>query len=233
MINRLVSADAPVGFGPTRQGHACRANPLYLRELVDALVREQALEIGTAAEVSIAEQMPASLTAVLSDRLSFVSAKAAEILRTAVLFGGTFAVTDLATLLHSPVSKLAADLQEAVAAGILVSSGSDLAFRHPLIQQALYESIPTALRTALHAGAARELATAGARATVIAQQLSAAGQPSESWARNWLIETAPALAIRAPQLGAELLQRELDYIDRALRALGDDPRSRGPALVRP
>jgi len=186
-------------------------NPLYLRELVDALVREQALEVGTAAEVSMAEeQIPASLAAVLSDRLSFVSAKTAEMLRTAVLFGGTFAVTDLAVLLHSQASKLAAGLQEAVAAGILVSSGPELAFRHPLIQQALHESMPTALRTALHAEAARELATAGARASIIAQQLSAAGQPGESWARNWLIETAPTLAIRAPQLGAELLQRELD-----------------------
>ncbi len=185
-------------------------NPLYLRELVDALVREQALEIGTAAEVSVAAQMPASLAAVLSDRLSFVSAQTAEMLRTAVLFGGTFAVTDLAVLLHSPPSQLAAGLQEAVAAGILVSSGPDLAFRHPLIQQALYESIPTALRTALHAEAARELAAADARATIIAQQLSDAGQPGESWARNWLIETAPTLAIRAPQLGAELLQRQVD-----------------------
>ena len=185
-------------------------NPLYLRELVDALVREQALEIGTAAEVCVAEQIPASLAAALTDRLSFVSAQTTEMLRTAVLFGGTFAVTDLAVLLHSPASKLAADLQEAVAAGVLVSSGPDLAFRHPLIQQALYESIPTALRTALHAEAARELATAGARASIIAQQLSAAGQPGESWARSWLIEAAPTLAVRAPQLGAELLQRELD-----------------------
>jgi len=163
-------------------------NPLYLHELVDALARERALEIGTAAEVSMAkEQIPASLAAVLSDRLSFVSAKTAEMLRTAVLFGGTFAVTDLAVLLHSPASKLAAGLEEAVSAGILVSSGPELAFRHPLIQQALYESMPAALRTALHAEAARELASVGARASIIAQQLSAAGQPGESWARNWLI----------------------------------------------
>jgi DNA-binding CsgD family transcriptional regulator len=186
-------------------------NPLYVRELVDALVRERTLEVGAAAEVATAEeQMPASLAAVLSDRLSFVSARTAEMLRTAVLFGGTFAVTDLAVLLHSPVSTLAADVQEAVAAGILVSSGPELAFRHPLIQQALYESMPAALRTALHAEAARELAAAGARASIIAQQLSAAAQPGEAWARNWLIETAPVLAVRAPQLGAELLRRELD-----------------------
>ena len=57
-------------------------------------------------------------------------------------------------------SELAADVQEAVAAGILTEhpNDPDLAFRHLLIQQALYESMPAALRTALHAEAARELA---------------------------------------------------------------------------
>ena len=212
-VTALVTAIAgsPPGDALRELTAQASGNPLYLRELVDGLVRERSLEIGTAAEVSVAEeQIPASLAAVLSDRLSFVSEKTAEMLRTAVLFGGTFAVTDLAVLLHSPASKLAVGLEEAMAAGILVSSGSDLAFRHPLIQQALYESMPTALRTALHAEAARELATAGARVTVVAQQLSAAGQPGEGWARDWLIETAPALAVRAPRLGAELLQRELD-----------------------
>src|SRR6266581_535383 len=51
-------------------------NPLYVRELVDAMVREQALEIGPAAvEVSAAgERLPASLAAVLTDRLSSVPA---------------------------------------------------------------------------------------------------------------------------------------------------------------
>jgi DNA-binding CsgD family transcriptional regulator len=187
-------------------------NPLYLGELVDALIRERALDIGPAgAEVSATrEQLPASLAAVLTDRLSSVSAETAEMLRTAALFGGTFAVTDLAVLLHSPASKLAAGLQEAVTAGVLVSSGSELAFRHPLIQQALYQSMPAALRTALHAEAARELAATGADALSVAQQLSAGRSSGEGWARNWLIETAPTLATRAPQLGAELLQRELD-----------------------
>jgi hypothetical protein len=42
------------------------------------------------------------------------------------------------------------------------STGAELSFRHPLIRQALYDSMPAALRAALHAEAARELATAGA-----------------------------------------------------------------------
>ena len=187
-------------------------NPLYVRELVDAMVREQALEIGpVATEVSAAgERLPPSLAAVLTDRLRSVPAGTAQMLRTATLLGGRFAVTDLAVVLHRPASELAADVQEAVAAGILIGSDPDLAFRHLLIQQALYESMPAALRTALHAEAARELAASGADVLSVAQQLSAANKPGEAWVRKWLVESGPALAIRVPQVGAEILRRELD-----------------------
>ena len=147
---------------------------------------------------------------MLSDRLSSVPAETARVLRTAALLGGRFAVTDLAVVLRRPVSDLADGLQEAVAAGILAGSGPELAFRHLLIQQALYGSMPAALRTALHAEAARELAAAGADALSVAQQLSAANRPGDGWARTWLIESAPALVTRAPQLAADLLRRELD-----------------------
>src|SRR5579862_7064949 len=204
-------AGAPPGERLRRLTAQAAGNPLYVRELVDALVREQALEIRPTAEVSMArEQLPTSLTAVLSDRLNSVSADSAQVLRTAALLGGRFAVTDLAVVLRRLVSELAVGLQEAVTAGILAGSGPELAFRHLLIQQALYESMPTALRTALHAEAARELAAAGADALSVAQQLSAADRPGEGWARSWLIQTAPVLIIRAPQLAADLLRRELD-----------------------
>jgi predicted ATPase len=169
-------------------------NPLYVRELVDALAREQAP----------ACQLPASLAAVLAERLSAVPAETAQLLRTAALLGGTFAVTDLAVLLRRPVSDLAAGLQEAVAAGLLVGSGAELAFRHPLIRHGLYESMPAALRTALHADAARELATTSADALSVAQQLAAAEGPGERWARTWLIQAAPVLTAQAPQLAADL-----------------------------
>ena len=147
---------------------------------------------------------------MLNDRLSSVSAETARILRTAALLGVKFTVTDLAVLLRKPVSELAAGLQEAVAARILVGSGAELAFRHPLIRQALYASMPAALRTALHAEAARELAATDADALSVAQQLFAARQPGEGWARAWLIQAAPALTTQAPQLAADLLRRELD-----------------------
>jgi DNA-binding CsgD family transcriptional regulator len=186
-------------------------NPLYLRELVDAMARERALLASPAAGAGPAqEQLPTSLAAVLSDRLGSVSAGTAQVLRTAALLGATFTVTDLAVLSRRPVSELAAGLQEAVAARILVGSGPELAFRHQLIRQALYESMPAALRTALHAEAAQELAATDADALSVAQQLSAAGAPGAGWARAWLLRAAPALTTRAPRLAAGLLRRELE-----------------------
>jgi DNA-binding CsgD family transcriptional regulator len=195
-------------------------NPLYLRELVDALAREQAQAglDGAGGVFAAQEQLPASLAAVLNDRLSSVSAQTAQILRTAALLGGKFTVTELAVLLRRPVSDLAAGLQEAVAARILIGSGAELAFRHQLIRQALHDSMPTALRTALHAEAARELAATGADALSVAQQLSAAKQPGESWARAWLLRSGPALTTQAPQLAADLLRRELDVTPSADQA---------------
>jgi len=162
-VDALVTAmvGAPPGDALRQLTAQAAGNPLYVRELVDALVRERALEIGPSAEVSaVRDQLPTSLAAVLNDRLRSVSAETAQTLRTAALLGGAFAVTDLAVVLGRLASELTAGIQEAVAAGILVGSGPELAFRHLLIRQALYESMPAALRTALHAEAARELAAA-------------------------------------------------------------------------
>jgi DNA-binding CsgD family transcriptional regulator/tetratricopeptide (TPR) repeat protein len=214
-VAELVAAitGRPPGDAVRRLMAQAAGNPLYVRELSDALVRDQAvLARLTTTASSPGERLPGSLAVVLTERLSSVSPATAEWLRAAALLGGRFAVADLAVVLRQPVSGLAAGLQEAVVAGILAGSGAELVFRHPLIRQALYETMPLGLRAAMHAEAARELAAAGADALSVAQQLSAARQRGGGWAREWLIQAASVLAIRAPQLAVELLQRELDEI---------------------
>jgi DNA-binding CsgD family transcriptional regulator len=217
MVTAMVGAEP--GDRLRRLTAQAAGNPLYVRELVDALLRDEAVEIRAVAEVvPRSEELPASLSAVLAARLGSVSDATAQVLRAAALLGGRFAVTDLGVVLRRPVSELAVHLEEAVAAGILADSGPDLAFRHQLIQQALYETMPTALRTALHMEAARELAAMGADALSVARQLSAARQPGKGWARAWLIQTTPALTTRAPQLTADLLRQELDETPRGDQA---------------
>jgi DNA-binding CsgD family transcriptional regulator/tetratricopeptide (TPR) repeat protein len=212
-VAALVTAMVGASPGDRLRQLTARAagNPLYVRELVDALLREDAVQISTVAGVSPSwERLPVSLATILDDRLTSVSAETAQLLRTAALLGGRFAVTDLAVVVRRTVSDVAANMQEAVAADIVADAGPELTFRHPLIRQALYESMPEALRTALHTEAARELAAAGADALTVGQQLSAGSGPGQDWARSWLIQAGHALAARAPQLAVELLRRELD-----------------------
>jgi DNA-binding CsgD family transcriptional regulator len=245
-VTALVAAmvGASPGDGLRQLTAQAAGNPLYVRELVDTLLREQAVQITKVAAVSPSwEQLPLSLAAVLEDRLSSVSAETAQVLRTAALLGGRFAVTDLAVVLGKTVSDVAANIQEAVAAGIVADSEPELVFRHDLIRQALYEGMPAGLRTALHAEAARELAAAGADVLSVGQQLSAGMGPGEDWVRAWLIKAGNALVTRAPQLAVELLRQELQEMPvgdeawdvlvirliRALLAVGDYREAAGQA----
>ncbi|MTK03497.1 SARP family transcriptional regulator [Micromonospora sp. CP22] len=225
-VRTVVAGTLGVPPGPTLVRLLGRAmgNPLYLRELLDAVTREQAVGAAlTGGDISddAFDRVPASFAAALSDRLSVVSAPTAQMLRTASLLGGEFAVADLAALLRQTASDLAEGLQDAVAAGLVVGVGDQLAFRHPLIRQALYDSVPAALRAALHCEAAKTLAAAGAEPLRVAQQLLAAGRPGDEWSRSWVVEAAPALTTRAPDIAIELLQRELEasHPDRADRAV--------------
>jgi DNA-binding CsgD family transcriptional regulator len=188
-------------------------NPLYIRELVDALVRERVLGVGLVnSELADAlrDRIPPSFAAALNDRLSLLPPGSAETLRMASLLGVTFTVTDLVVLLGRSASELSASLQDAVAAGITVGVDGQMAFRSPLIRQVLYDGIPEALRAALHRDAARSLADAGAEPLRVAEQLMASGHPGDAWGRDWLAENAALLAARAPDMTAELLQRDVD-----------------------
>ena len=80
--------------------------------------------------------------------------------------------------------------------------------------------MPLAVRTALHAEAARELAAVDADPLSVARQLSLSGRPGKGWAIEWLIQFASQLIARAPQLAVELLRRELDEIPSGSPAWG-------------
>jgi DNA-binding CsgD family transcriptional regulator len=203
----------PPGPALTRLAAQAMGNPLYLRELLDALVRDRIVGPGlpdAGLSDAVLERAPASFTAALSNRLSLLPTGAVEMLRAASLFGSEFTVTDLVAVLRRPASELAVGVQDAMAAGVVVDTGRRLAFRHPLILQALYDSMPAALRAALHGEAAHALAAARADPLRVAQQLLAA-QPGTDWAAGWLVGSAPVLAARAPAVAAELMQRELDH----------------------
>jgi DNA-binding SARP family transcriptional activator/tetratricopeptide (TPR) repeat protein len=200
--------------GPELANLTARAggNPLYVRELLDALDREHAITVADgSAEIQhqTAATAPGSLVAALTRRLSFLSAGAKEALQWASLLGGEFVLDDLAVVSDRPVADLMALLDEAVTGKVLIHNGSCLAFRHGLIRQALYEGTPNAVRLALHNHAAQALAKAGAPREQVAEQLLAVPGAVENWVVTWLQDNASVLGQRAPQITMDLIRRAL------------------------
>ena len=208
MIASLVGA--PPGPGLQRLAARASGNPLYLREIVDTLVREQGVRVGPAtAELAQPSKdgAPASLGSAIARRLGFLSPAALSMLSTATLLGAEFSVADLAVVLGRPPTDLMEQVREAEAAGVVVESASGLGFRHVLIRQALYERMPATMRVALHRHAAQALAEAGANVSQVAGQLLSGTATLDFWTIRWVAEHASALTDRFPEIAAELLSR--------------------------
>jgi DNA-binding CsgD family transcriptional regulator len=220
MVGRLV-ASAP---GPRlrRLAEQGGGNPLYLRELVDALLREEQVRVtaGVAELVGPQVKRPASLAGAITRRLRFLSEPATAVLQLAALLGREFPVEHLRVATGKTAGELAGVVEEAVAAGVLAEAGPGgrLAFRHGLIQQALYEEIASPVRAGLHRHVAQVLADARVPMERVAEHLLAAPKVVDTWVVDWVTEVAPMLIYRAPQIAVHLLERVRDA------TAADDPR---------
>ncbi|MFI2710503.1 AAA family ATPase [Micromonospora sp. NPDC018662] len=222
-VHRLVEqvASAPPGPGLRALVRQAGGNPLYVRELVYALVRGSRVRLAEDGALDLDggdTSAPQSLAAAISARLSFLCEPAIRVLRAATVLGAGFRLEHLALLVEQSPLALVDVIEEALAAGVLADADPELAFRHALIRHALYESMPAAMRYALHRQAAQRLAEAGEPAELVVTQLQASPGPVSGWVVDWLVRLAPSVTTRAAGLAAELLRRVMAQIG------DDDPR---------
>jgi DNA-binding CsgD family transcriptional regulator len=188
-------------------------NPLYLTELFAALARSGGIAVTAAGAAQLAaDNAPDSLPGAIADRLGFVSAPTREVLRAAALLGVEFAITDLTAVLGRTVTELVPALDEARTTGVLSDAGNGLAFRHPLIREALYAEMPASVRAAWHRDAGQALAAAGAAPDRVARQLLRGPATGEGWMMGWLATSADLLVGQAPGVAAELLAQTVAAI---------------------
>lgn len=196
-------------------------NPLYVRELIDAVTRTGTITVDGGQVEITGGRTPASLNAAIADRLEFLSTPVREVLRVAALLGVAFPVSSLASVSGKGVSELTPVLDEAIAMGVLCEHGAELAFRHPLIRAALYGEMPAALRAAWHLDAARALVRQGASAEKVARQVLPAVDAGTAIVDEplveWLSGVAHKLAGQAPNATVKLLRW----------ALADTPQASG------
>jgi AAA ATPase-like protein/helix-turn-helix protein len=206
--------------GLMRLADGAAGNPLYVTELVAALMRSSKVIVTDAGIATLTgASAPGSLSAAIADRLGFVTGPVREMLRAAALLGADFAVRDLAVVLRREVTDLVPLVDQACAVGVLAGSGQGLGFRHPLIRTALYDEMPAALRAAWHLDAGRALAEADAPVDRVARQLlwavgeagrtprPAADAAADEWLLGWLARTADSLVDQAPAVAVKLLTR--------------------------
>ncbi|MCS7475960.1 BTAD domain-containing putative transcriptional regulator [Umezawaea endophytica] len=205
-----------------RPGHLLRrltaraaGNPLYLREMVGALVRDQAVDLidGVAhVDEAQADDAPRTLFAAVQRTSQALPERTREVLRWAAVLGAEATIAQIAALSDRLVPEVARAVKDAMAANVLGHGEPRLLFRHPLLREAVYGSITAPMRGVLHKQAARALAEGDAPPSRVAEQLVAAASDLDPWVGDWLIGSAAELSNRAPLIAADLLEQSLDLV---------------------
>lgn len=177
-------------------------NPLYLKEMVPTASSDE-----PDPRLCASPRPPARLVARINDHLTFLTAQTRSMLQWATLLGQRFTFADLAATVGRQPVELISAVEEALSAGLLFSDGDSLRFRHKIVEDALYEKTPSAMRAALHRQFAETLAVAGAPAAQVARQLAAGATVTDSWVTGWLSDHIGTVAAETPQVAVELLRR--------------------------
>jgi DNA-binding CsgD family transcriptional regulator/tetratricopeptide (TPR) repeat protein len=198
---------APPGATLTRQLDRAGGNPLFVTALLQALQEEGVLEVKDGRVEALTDIVPPPLRLIILRRLAVLSSPCLETLRLASILGPYFSPQDLCLVAGASAPALTAPLREALEAGFLHEQGDDLAFRHELVWEAIYEDQPRGVRRALHIAAGEALAAADAPAARVAAHLERGAEPGDTRAIEWLRRAAREVALRAPAVAVGLLRR--------------------------
>jgi DNA-binding SARP family transcriptional activator len=152
-------------------------NPLFTEELLQAHV-----ELGGESAAITSE----SLSDVVLGRVSRLSEDAARLLQVASVAGREFALAWARDVLEMDEGRALDALDLALRSGLVHEVPGGTRFRHALVREVIYTSLPSARRTQWHAGLAQVLRqpaselSAGARDSVLAHHYSSAGQSADA-----------------------------------------------------
>lgn len=187
-------------------------NPLLVVELLRSLVAEGWLKRDGELVEAAADEVPSTLRDLVLRRLRYLPASTLDLLRVASVLGEAVSIRALAGVARRHTTDVAEDLKEAFRGKLLDQQDDAVAFRHQLIQQAIYEDLPAAVRKAMHRDAAGALARSGADLSMVASHLLLGAEPGDLEAVRWLRQTAVEAAAGAPSVAVDLIRRAAELL---------------------
>ena len=188
--------------------------PLHVEELLSALGRERLADSGAVRDAAVPETLEdATLT-----RIARLSAEAQAVARAGAVLGRSFVPNVLAGIMNLPVESLDDPIQELVDHDVLdpVRDNRQYDFRHQLLRDALYRSVPAGERRRYHARAAEFGGLLeGASSIHASVHFERAGMSEEAF-QTALAAAKQAMAMSSHREAFELMRRAVDNMPAAL-----------------
>ena len=207
-IDTLVQAELGSRPGPGLVAIVAKAggNPLWAVEIVRSLSAEGRLQQESDVAEVTGPELPDSLRELVLRRLRDLPQETLDLLQVVAVLGDAVTIGDLATVTRRPAVDLVPALGEAFRSRLLGEDEDTVVFRHRLVHDAIYQSTPQPVRSAVHRDAAGALADAGADLSQVASHLVLGAAPGDLDAVRWLREAARDVVARAPAEAVELLR---------------------------
>lgn len=210
MVVDLVGA--PPGHSLAAVIAGASGNPVYVSELVKAMNEDSGIQLAEGWAATGDATIPPSLRLTILRRITLLGEDSVEVLRSASLLGSSFTLRDLLAVIDVPSDRGPSLIDQPLRTGLLEERDGKLRFRHDLIREAIYEDMLEEVRAAAHLQAARRLQTSGAPPLQVAEQLMLGAQPGDSAAVDLLQAAAESIALSAPSVAVDLLERSLDLL---------------------
>jgi DNA-binding CsgD family transcriptional regulator len=193
-----------------RKADQIGGDPFLLIEFFHGLEDERIVRVEGGRATLLEDRMPRRISDDMRVRLLRMSPAAYRMATLASALGRLFSVQELAQLAQMPIPELLEPIKDLVQAGILMESGSRIAFGHDLIREAVRASSSVPVRRALDRQAADVLVAQGAIPVEVAQQLADCAEPGDEAAIAIMLEAARNLSSSDPATSAELAGRALE-----------------------
>lgn len=190
-------------------------NPFLLEQLLCTVRDAGRVLVADGTATVTPGSLPADFLGTVGNRMQYFSSQALRLLEAGSVFGRPFTVHEAAGLIGCPAADLVQAVDEALQAGTLEERGSDLAFSHDLIREAVYAKMYETVRLALHREAAEVVRSEGRSPIEVAEHLIRSGHVGDGngQAMTVLREAATDIAPHAPGTSADLILRMLRLID--------------------